>query len=120
MSALHLAGTGAPIIKQCACGRSYTATTWRWLRKVGLMDDGAGGILELRDCVCRSTVALALPAHVVLQLVTAEDRSRAIDDAEAYSEANRLRREARDRASLRVAKLLALAVMAAILLGAVS
>jgi len=44
-------------IKQCACGESYTKAEWKELRFVGeqKLDDGK---LELRDCVCGSTIAI--------------------------------------------------------------
>lgn len=47
--------------KRCACGRTYDAETWKALRYVGAMPDGAGGALELRDCVCHSTIAIEVP-----------------------------------------------------------
>lgn len=47
-----------PPIKVCGCEREYTAADWRCLPLVGRQDDGDGGYLELRNCVCRSTIAV--------------------------------------------------------------
>ena len=46
-------------LKQCACGAVYTPGEWLSLKYVGQMDDGDGGWLELRNCVCGSTIAVA-------------------------------------------------------------
>jgi hypothetical protein len=49
-------------IKTCACGRSFTAETWATLKPAGRKDGvmlWAG--LELRDCVCRSTLSRRIP-----------------------------------------------------------
>jgi hypothetical protein len=49
------------MIKRCTkCGEAYTPQSWAKLPSVGKMDDGAGGVLELRNCPCRSTLALPL------------------------------------------------------------
>ncbi len=48
-------------LKQCRCGCVYTPSEWSGLEYVGLMDDGAGGTLELRNCLCGSTIAITLP-----------------------------------------------------------
>jgi hypothetical protein len=56
----------APPIKQCGCGAVHTAVEWSYLPFVGKQDDGAGGILELRNCTapsrngepCLSTIAI--------------------------------------------------------------
>lgn len=46
----------------CACGRAYSLEEWRELELVDTnVDDGAGGLLELRHCVCGSTRAIQLP-----------------------------------------------------------
>lgn len=45
--------------KACTCCETvYDAASWAALRLVGTMDDYAGGLLELRDCVCGSTLAV--------------------------------------------------------------
>lgn len=44
--------------KRCACGRVYARSEWGRLRLVGHQDDGEGGLLELRDCTCKSTLAV--------------------------------------------------------------
>ena len=51
-----------PLIKRCPppCGKVYTLAQWRELHLVGTMDDGAGGTLELRNCVCETTLAVEL------------------------------------------------------------
>ena len=43
------------IYKSCGCGREYTLAEWEQLPYV-VRDKDAG--LELRDCVCSSTLAL--------------------------------------------------------------
>lgn len=43
------------VIKRCACGATYTRSTWRKLPFVGIWEH-----LELRNCTCSST--LAVPA----------------------------------------------------------
>lgn len=57
--------------KSCGCGRTYDAAQWRELRLVGLQEDGDGGLLELRDCECGSTLS-------VQGVPTLEDIRRAI------------------------------------------
>lgn len=47
------------VVKTCGCGRCYTATGWRNLRLVGEQDDGVDRI-EIRQCTCGSTIAVAL------------------------------------------------------------
>ncbi len=48
-------------VKRCKCGRTYDRTEWQRLRLVGTQDDGDGGLLELRNCECRSTISVELP-----------------------------------------------------------
>lgn len=50
----------APTIKQCRCGATYTHDEWNDLPLVGAMTDGGDGWLELRNCVCSSTIAIEL------------------------------------------------------------
>jgi hypothetical protein len=45
-----------PIVKSCACGRTFTAHTWKLLAKVGHHRDFVEK-LELRNCPCGSTIA---------------------------------------------------------------
>lgn len=50
------------IVKVCSCGRGYTQKGWEKLRLVGRMhvpaDEGEPAYeLEMRDCVCRSTIS---------------------------------------------------------------
>lgn len=49
------------IVARCSCGRQYTEDQWRLLRYVGRCPDGAGGELELRNCICCSTQAIEVP-----------------------------------------------------------
>lgn len=47
-----------PIVAECGCGLSYTIATWVRLKLRGWMPSDTPEIaLELRDCVCRSTIA---------------------------------------------------------------
>jgi len=46
---------------RCGCGATYTIDQWSRLRYVGEMGDGDGGVLELRDCRCGSTLARPVP-----------------------------------------------------------
>jgi len=43
--------------KACLCGLSYDAASWARLRLVGRSADDVE-VLELRDCVCKSTLAV--------------------------------------------------------------
>lgn len=59
-----------PVLKTCACGKTYTKTTWKLLDFVGHWDDSEPanpehpeygepqGLLEQRNCVCGSTIML--------------------------------------------------------------
>ncbi len=58
-------------LKSCGCGRSFNALEWRDLRLVCFQDDFAGGLLELRDCPCGSTISIEVPPM-------AEDIRRAV------------------------------------------
>lgn len=49
----------APPPKHCGCGQSHDAYEWLQLRRIGVQDD-AYTPLELRDCSCTSTLAVAL------------------------------------------------------------
>ncbi len=51
----------APPDKICACGRTHDAFEWARLPLVGEMDDGDGGVLELKNCGCGSTLAVEVP-----------------------------------------------------------
>jgi hypothetical protein len=48
-------------VTTCSCGRKYSAADLRKLPLLGLMPDGDGGVLELRDCQCGSTLSLPAP-----------------------------------------------------------
>lgn len=48
-----------PPLKTCHCGASFDVPAWNALALVGVQDDGDGGELELRNCRCSSTLAVA-------------------------------------------------------------
>jgi hypothetical protein len=48
-------------VKHCKCGQSYSLDAWRRLLYVGVQDDGNGGMLELRNCACLSTISVRIP-----------------------------------------------------------
>lgn len=50
--------------KVCGCGRSYTASSWRLLRYRGVQEVDETLSLELRDCACRSTIAVEIVPSV--------------------------------------------------------
>lgn len=50
-----------PVVKTCACGRSYDAASWARLPWCGIQDMGEGARAELRHCRCSSTIAIELP-----------------------------------------------------------
>ena len=49
-----------PVISICGCGIKHTVTQWAYLPLVGYMlrEDGWDRDLELRNCSCRSTLAV--------------------------------------------------------------
>jgi hypothetical protein len=52
--------TPAATIKVCSCcGRRHGALEWARLEFVGHQDDGEGGWLILKNCLCGSTISLA-------------------------------------------------------------
>ena len=46
------------VFKTCSCGRQYTRRQWEKLPYVGEQDDFAGGVLELRNCPCETTLSI--------------------------------------------------------------
>ena len=40
------------------CGAVYTRGAWERLKLLGSQEDDEGRVLELRDCVCRSTLSV--------------------------------------------------------------
>jgi hypothetical protein len=49
-------------LKRCSCGKAVaTLRDWLALPFVGLMDDGDGFVIEMRNCGCRSTMAIEAP-----------------------------------------------------------
>jgi DNA-binding response OmpR family regulator len=54
-------------LKHCLCGRVYDAESWRELAWLSEMDNGrdVGERLELRQCLCKSTLAWELGSHAV-------------------------------------------------------
>lgn len=57
--------TPATIAKRCSCGLTYDRAGWEALQHVGIHTDGVTPErLDLRNCSCRSTVAVELPDTV--------------------------------------------------------
>lgn len=49
-------------VKTCACGRSFGSKGWNLLDYVGIhKDEPPHPDLELRNCICGSTIAVAMP-----------------------------------------------------------
>lgn len=58
-------GCPGPTLKECKCGRKFTALDWLDLPICGLMDSGDDyTMLDLRHCPCRSTIAVEVPLVV--------------------------------------------------------
>ncbi|HEY2514001.1 MAG TPA: hypothetical protein VGI39_24210 [Polyangiaceae bacterium] len=53
------------ILKTCSCGRAISPESWGRLPLIGTADNGRGigELLELRNCTCGSTVAIAIGIH---------------------------------------------------------
>lgn len=48
------------VVKECRnCGRNHTLDEWWTLPLVGHMDDGEE-LLEMRNCICRSTISIII------------------------------------------------------------
>lgn len=57
----------------CSCGVTFTASSWTALPFVGHQADGAGGVIELRNCTaCGSTRSIEVPGR-------SDDDGRIID-----------------------------------------
>jgi hypothetical protein len=52
---------GTTFTKECGCGRFHTAEQWNALRLIGYQPAGERMLLELRDCLCHSTIAIEVP-----------------------------------------------------------
>lgn len=50
----------AGVYKKCKCGHAYTRETWGALDYAGEQPAEDGEVLELRNCVCGSTLAIVL------------------------------------------------------------
>ena len=52
--------------KKCGCGREYNEFTWLTLEYVGTYHEPEEGEpdLELRNCICKSTLAKPLPLEL--------------------------------------------------------
>ena len=55
-------------VKVCGCGKTFTKEQWKTLRLVGIQHQpadkhGPEEKLELRDCACKSTIAIKLPVE---------------------------------------------------------
>lgn len=70
----HFALRTNEVIKRCGCGREYTRSEWKALTFCGTM-----GAVELRNCVCGSTVALA-DGDAVEGVASVTSVSRALGD----------------------------------------
>lgn len=67
----------ADIIKTCTCcSRAITRAEWAQLRYVGVQADDVMA-LEMRDCVCRSTLAIELGPEFRTPSPTVETREAA-------------------------------------------
>ena len=58
--------------KKCGCGRRYGPHEWVALRLVGYCGAASGDarqVLEMRNCVCGSTLAVDVPVEALAQCV---------------------------------------------------
>jgi hypothetical protein len=77
-------------MKACACGLTHSAASWRELPLIGRQDDGVE-VLELRNCACRSTLAVVVgPGSEMLDELSRLFRAEA-STAACDSECERLR-----------------------------
>ena len=75
-----------PIVAACGCGQKFSRQRWQSLRWVGVMPDGLGGGLSLRDCYCGSTISLACRvSNTVRAPRDMADEQRAAKGAEVES-----------------------------------
>jgi hypothetical protein len=59
----HIFGDEPQTFKVCGCDRRYeTREDWQDLESRGVMSDGEGNWLELKNCECGSTIAVECPA----------------------------------------------------------
>lgn len=58
-------GMPTHVIKECACGRTFSSESWSALTLIGTMDNGrdAGELFELRQCPCGTTLTLPIGEH---------------------------------------------------------
>ncbi len=62
--------------RTCACGVHYSGADWNALALIGAMDDGAGELLELRNCThCGSSMCLPSSEPHLLREVIASRRA---------------------------------------------
>lgn len=74
------------IIATCSCGQQFSRAHWQSLRWVGVMPDGLGAGLSLRDCYCGSTISLACRvSNTVRAPRDMADEQRAAKGAEVES-----------------------------------
>lgn len=64
--------TNAPF-KRCSCGREYTRESWEALQYVGVQIDDVE-TFELKNCLCGSTIAVAIARPPPRPSDTAEER----------------------------------------------
>jgi hypothetical protein len=59
--------------KTCSCcRRTYGWTDWITLPFKGYQDDGDGGRLELRNCICGSTIAIEVTPEGLTEILRGE------------------------------------------------
>ena len=65
LAAIHEVSEPPSPVKRCACGRTYDAASWASLPSIGEIDNGrgVGERMELRHCVCGSTIAREVGRH---------------------------------------------------------
>jgi hypothetical protein len=53
------------VVKDCKCGRTFTAESWTELKSLGTIDNGrhTGELLDLRLCLCGTTLTLPIGEH---------------------------------------------------------
>jgi len=52
------------IVKKCTCGAAYSVVQWEELVHVGIQPGDGDRRLDMRQCVCRTTLAREMPEDV--------------------------------------------------------
>lgn len=50
------------VVRRCGCGREHTRPGWCALDFVGYQPGAEGRVLEMRNCLCGSTITIDVPA----------------------------------------------------------